>query len=470
MKGMIIGQLFFWLLPLLHPAVSLAQESPRPPLNLNTAVEQALSAYPAVRVVQAQSQAASAGIELARTAYFPRADLLWQQNRGTRNNVFGVLLPQSTIPSMSGPVLGGTSNQSAWGSAGGLLLSWEPFDFGLRKAKVKLARALTDQAQVSETVTRLDVSAAAADAFLTLLANEQTVRAAQANVERMDIFAKAVHTLVDNALRPGVDASRADAELAAARNQLIQAEQSAELSRAELARTIGQAGAPITIDSGPLLDLPAAPPSPPTNLAGHPVALAQTAAIDTVRARENILDRSWYPRVDWQTAVYGRGTGARVDGTFDESKGLYPDSFNWATGLTITFPVLDIFGLRARRKAEASNVQAEQARYDQVIQELKTQEAQARTLVDSARRIAENTPIQLTAAQDTLTRSNTRYDFGLTSITEVAEAYRLLAQAEIDDAVARLAVWRALLAAAKLQGDLKPFLEQVATTPINRTQ
>ena len=282
MKKMIIGQLFFCLLPLFQPALSLGQESPQPPLNLNTAVEQALSAYPAVRVVQAQSQAASAGIELARTAYFPRADLLWQQNRGTRNNVFGVLLPQSTIPSMSGPVLGGTSNQSAWGSAGGLLLSWEPFDFGLRKAKVKLARALTDQAQVSETVTRLDVSAAAADAFLTLLANEQTVRAAQANVERMQIFAKAVHTLVDNQLRPGVDASRADAELAAARNQLIQTQQSAELARADLAQTIGQGGAPVTIDPGPLLAVPPAPPSPPTNLAAHPLALAQTAAIETV--------------------------------------------------------------------------------------------------------------------------------------------------------------------------------------------
>src|SRR6266576_126595 len=214
MKKMIIGRLFFSLLALFQPALSLAQESLQPSLNLNTAVEQALSAYPAVRVVQAQSQAASAGVDLALTAYLPRADLIWQQNRATRNNI------------------------------GGLLVSWEPFDFGLRKANVNLARAQTDQAQASETVTRLDVSAAAADAFLTLLANEQTVRAAQANVERMEIFAKAVHTLVDNQLRPGVDASRANAELAAARNQWIQAQQSAELARADLAQTIGQGAAP----------------------------------------------------------------------------------------------------------------------------------------------------------------------------------------------------------------------------------
>lgn len=470
MKKMIIGQLFFCLLPLFHPALSLGQESPQPPLNLNTAVEQALSAYPAVRVVQAQSQAASAGVDLALTAYLPRADLIWQQNRATRNNVTGLLLPQSTIPPITGPVFDRTTTQSTWGSAGGLLVSWEPFDFGLRKANVNLARAQTDQAQVSESVTRLDVSAAAADAFLTLLANEQTVRAAQANVERMEIFAKAVHTLVDNQLRPGVDASRANAELAAARTQSIQAQQSAELARADLAQTIGQGGAPVTIDPGPLLALPPAPPSPPTNLAAHPLALAQTAAIETVRARETVLDRSWYPRFDWQTAVFGRGTGARLDGTFDNGRGFYPNTFNWATGLTITFSAFDIFGLRARSKAEASNAQAEQARYDQVIQALATQDARARILIDSARRIAENTPIQLTAAQETSIRANTRYEFGLANITEVAEAYRLLAQAEIDDAVARLAVWRALLAAAKLQGDLKPFLEQVARTPIKGTQ
>jgi len=470
MKKMIIGQLFFYLLALFRPALSLAQESPQPPLNLNTAVEQALSTYPAVRVVQAQSQAASAGVDLALTAYLPRADLIWQQNRATRNNISGLLLPQSTIPPITGPVFDRTTRQSAWGSAGGLLLSWEPFDFGLRKANVNLALAQTNQAQASETVTRLDVSAAAADAFLTLLANEQTVRAAQANVERMEIFAKAVHTLVDNQLRPGVDASRANAELASARNQSIQAQQSAELARADLAETIGQGGAPVTIDPGPLLALPPAPPSPPINLAAHPLALAQTAAIETVRARETVLGRSWYPRFDWQTAVFGRGTGARLDGTFDNGRGFYPNTFNWATGLTITFSAFDIFGLRARSKAEASNAQAEQARYDQVIQALATQDARARTLIDSARRIAENTPIQLTAAQETSTRANTRYEFGLANITEVAEAYRLLAQAEIDDAVARLAVWRALLAAAKLQGDLKPFLEQVAKTPIKGTQ
>jgi len=454
----------FFLLPLiflsLFSGAGLAQDRPSLTLNLEQAVELALKNYPAIRTAQAQRQAAEAGVEVARTNYLPRADMLWQQNRATRNNVFGLLLPQSVIPGISGPQLDSVSMSSAWGSAGGLMLSWEPFDFGLRKSNVELARAIGRQAGANEAVTRLDVSAAAADAFLTLLAAEQTVEAAQANVERAETLARAVRALVENQLRPGVDDSRAGAEVAAARNQLIQAEQNVELARADLAEAVGQAGTNITIDPGPLLELPPTPPLPEVNFALHPLAIAQTAAVDTARSREKLLDHSYFPRFNWQMAVFGRGTGAKLDGTFDNSRGSYPNTFNWATGMTMSFPVFDIFGLRARRKAEMNNIIAEQARYDQVINTLKTQDARARTLVDSARRIAENTQVQAKAAQETLTRARARYDFGLANITEMADAQRLLAQAEFEDSVSKLAVWRAMLAGAKLQGDLKPFLQQ----------
>jgi outer membrane protein TolC len=463
-RSMLIGKsdrlLFPIIFLLLLASPCAAQEQPSQPLKLESAVELALGNYPAIRAAQAQRRSAEAGVELARANYLPRADMLWQQNRATRNNVFGLLFPQTVIPPISGPQLDNTSLESAWGSAGGLLLSWEPFDFGLRKANVELAQAIGRQASANETVTRLDVSAAAADAFLTLLAAEQTVEAAQAGVERAETLARAVRTLVENQLRPGVDASRAEAELAAAKNLLIQAEQNVELARANLAEAVGQAGANITIDPGPLLEPPPSAPAPSINFSLHPLAIAQTAAIDTSRSREKLLDRSWVPRFNWQTAVFGRGTGARLDGTFDNAKGWYPNTFNYATGVTISFPVFDIFGLRARRKAEANNTAAEQARYDQVINTLKTQDARARALVESARKIAENMQVQVKAAQETLTRARTRYEYGLANITEVADAQRLLAQAEIEDSVAKLAIWRAMLAAAKLQGDLKPFLEK----------
>lgn len=51
------------------------------------------------------------------------------------------------IPAISGPVREAATIASAWGSAAGLLFSWEPFDFGLRKANVALTRTLERQAR-----------------------------------------------------------------------------------------------------------------------------------------------------------------------------------------------------------------------------------------------------------------------------------------------------------------------------------
>ena len=64
-------------------------------LTISQAVETALRNYPSVKVSQEEIAAAAAGIQLARTAYLPRIDGIAQVNRATRNNVFGMLLPQS---------------------------------------------------------------------------------------------------------------------------------------------------------------------------------------------------------------------------------------------------------------------------------------------------------------------------------------------------------------------------------------
>jgi len=461
-KTHLVRFLYCCAVSFLQPVVLHAQELPSQPLTLNAAVELALGNYPAIRAAQAQVMAARAGIAVARTEYLPRTDLLWQENRASRNNVFGLLLPQSVVPSISGPVLGTKSSASAWGSAGGVLFSWEPFDFGLRRATVELARTAMNQASASVEVTRLDVATAAADAFLAVLAAEQAVRAAQANVERLHVFTQSVQVLVQQQLRPGADASRAEAELAGARTQLIQTQQTTALTQATLAEALGLAGTSVSLDPGPLLALPPATALPGPDVNAHPLARAQAAAVETVRAREHVLDRTYFPRVHLQAAFSGRGTGAQLDGGLREGKGLLPDTPNWAAGISVSFPLLDIFALRARREAEASNETAERARYEQTIQSLIAQDARARAQLEAAQRIAENTPLQLTAAHEAETQVRTRYQFGLATVTDVADVQRLLAQAETDNALARVGVWRALLAAARNHGDLHPFLQQVA--------
>ena len=57
------------------------------------------------------------------------------------------------------------------------------------------------------------------------------------------------------------------------------------------------------------------------------------------------------------------------------------------------------------------------------------------------------------------TQATARYQAALAPIVDVAEAQRLLLQAETEDNLARLTVWRAMLGEALAQGDLQPFLD-----------
>ena len=444
-------------------SLPLAAQGPAAaPLTLSDAVQLAVRNYPAIRETRARAQAAEARIDVDRTAYLPRLDLLWQENRATTNNVFGLLLPQPVVPPVSGPVLGTRSlSNSIWGSAAGALLTWEAVDFGERRARVEVARAQSVLARSQSVLAELEVAAAAADAFLTVLAADEGVRAARANVNRLEVFDTSVRTLVQHQLRPGADQSRADAELAVAKNQLSQAVQSAASARATLAEATGMAGAAVDVAPGSFQTTPDTALQP-GDVKSHPAAQAEHAAVDVVHAQEHELGRAYLPKITLQSAFAVRGTGATLPGVPSSGNGSWPNVPNWAVGASITFPAFDIFSVQARRRAVDQDAIAEAARYDRTVQGLTTQEVKARALLSSAAEIAKNTPVERQAASEGENQIRARYQSGLANVAEVADAQRLLAQAEADDAIAHLGVWRALLAVAQARGDLTLFLDQAA--------
>jgi outer membrane protein TolC len=448
---------------LLSQATGLAQNSVKPPespLTLDQAVDFALANYPAVRASMERALASKEGVSLSRTAYLPRTDLLWQSNRATRNNIFGLLLPQSVVPPISGPVLPNTSDRGVWGSAAGILVSWEPFDFGYRGANVGVAKAAQSRADAELSLTKLDVAGAVGDAFLRLAAAQQQVKAAEADVDRRQVLAASVHALVKEELRPGADSSRADAELAAAKIQLIRSQQVQRESEATFAELLGIPGSQVAINADSLLAAPATSYASQSAPANHPAALIANSTLFETKARERVLSKSYYPRFNLQGSFTGRGSGANPDGTFGPgTDGLDLMRHNWAVGLTATFSVLDFPSLHFKKQIERSNERAQRADYDKTIQTLTAQAERAKAAYDSAVLISQNTPVELEAARLGERQANARYQSALAPIVEVAEAQRLLLQAEIEDNLARLTVWRAMLGEAVAQGDLQPFLE-----------
>ena len=145
-------------------------------------------------------------------------------------------------------------------------------------------------------VTRLNVEVATASAYLDLVTAEQLLVIARANLDRLQVFANAVHVLVDNQLRPGADAAQADADLAVGKTQLIQANTNVVVRRAALADFVGIPTANLEVEDAHLLAAEPGEQSSPAALATHPLAQQEAALVNQRQAQLSVITHSYVPQ------------------------------------------------------------------------------------------------------------------------------------------------------------------------------
>lgn len=443
----------------LFSAASNAQ--PATPVTLKQAVEEAWNRYPSVDAARAEIDATQSEIRVAKDAYLPYASFHAQVNRATRNNVLGMLMPNQTITPITGLAFTGETGQSAFGTAVGFLVRWEAYDFGTRRARIQAADAKRTESSARLDLVRYELADRVADAYFQALAAEQAVAATEASVERWRAAQSAVDALVDAGLRPGADASRIRAERIRAEADVILAKQYSAQSIAELGRYLANPGLHATLD-GEFAQHPYALADVEENVAAHPLVQLRIAERTALSALVKATDKEWLPKVELFSAAYGRGSGARIDGTFrGGAEGLYPDIGNWGVGASLSMNLFDRKRTRSRMEVQNSRVEAATARQSVSELELHTLAEQARIALESAQRVAEKMPEALDAARELENQSQVRYRTGLGEITELAESQRALRQAEIDTAVSRIQVWRAAFGLAAARGNLNGFLEQI---------
>lgn len=433
-------------------------------MSLEQAVRRALAYYPGALAAARNTAAAQAQVGVARTAFLPVSGVTAQFDRGTDNAVLGLSFP-SPLPSLSGTVpVKDYSGGSAWTSAAGVYFNWEVLDFGRRQANVNFYRDLAARAGEQEQLVRLQVGAHAADAFLNVLAARAEEQVAAADVNRWGTVDQIVRVLVNQQLRPGADASRADAELAGARIRLAGAEQTMERSAAALAEAVGAAAVP----AADTRLLSAAPPAaaPPGGAAppAHPEARAQALAVAASQQQGKELAVADRPRFYLLGAAFGRGTGVLAPGQLAAgAAGLSPTGAgNWAVGAGVDFNFTRMAQTRRQRAVQAQQLAAAQDQYALVLAQLAEARRQAAADLAAAQKVAADSPVELKAAQTGEAQARARYQAGLAGIVDLANAEELLARAESDDALSRLRVWRGWLETGFANGDLQPFLRAVA--------
>jgi len=252
--------------------------------------------------------------------------------------------------------------------------------------------------------------------------------------------------------------------LAAAQTQLAQAEQAIDVARSTVAQFVGVNLSQMKVSPGKLAEqLPPDRPEAPLETAANPLAVEQNAAITQAQSQLKAIERTYYPQFLVQGLAAARGTGLLNDGSrLGGLNGLAPTTQNYGVGLTVTFPAMDRFAIREQEAVHSASIRAGQARYQLIATNLQAQFNAALATLTGARRVAANTPVEVSSAQTALQQATARYQSGLSPIDAVAQAQRLLVQAQIDDALARLSVWRALLAVATARGDIQPFLTQAS--------
>jgi outer membrane protein len=390
----------------------------------------------------------------------------YQEILASHNKLSQVFFGSPVFPAISGPAAKDTYLTPSFFSLAGVSIDWAPLDFGLHKARIDLAKTQAVQATSQFSSTELDAGLATANAYLDAVITVEQVKAAEQNVLSFEQFNSIVHAQVASSLKPGADESLAQAQLANARNDLIRANLSRDLAFAALANTMGLGGKSININAIGIAerDEPADLQRSQPVFEEVPVLKAANAVLLSAVAQRKVLGKEYYPILHFLGGFNLRSSGlsATTAGQSQSANasGVVPVIPNYQAALILNWNFLDICRLHQEKVIQKERIYQNQQDYELVLQTLRTEDVQSRARVQAAVALAKNMPIQVQSAMVATAQAEARYKTGLGSVAQVAQANETLAQSRVQEAVAKVGVWRALLSVASVHGDLKPLLAE----------
>jgi len=454
------------LLPIAAASLALAAparaQSPAPKaVTLAEALAFARSHQPLVRSALARFAARQREARIPRAAWLPRVGATAQLLYGTANNTSASYLG---VPEVDLPRVGGTPGSSAPGSfrpeastLAAVSLDQEVWDFGRIAARTAAADALAEEARADAESVRLDVDLAVEEAFDSVLSAHEVLAAAEDAWKRADEHRRFAQAGVASGLRPPIDLTRADAELAQAEVRRVRAQTGLVTARSALAATL----------ASDALEIDAVAPSPSVSAAGSP-GLAQSielasrrnpallAGLARVRAQHETtkaIGRELLPDLLAAASLSARAGGtAPSNGVVPFGQGWLPDVVNWDVGVVLQWNLFDATVL-ARR--DASRAREEQARADLEAAKENVTLAVERAYLDlqAAQQTIPGLVQQVTAAQANLAQAEARYRAGLGTVIELTDAETLLTRAQVELAIGRFAADRARAQLARAIGE-----------------
>lgn len=396
-------------------------------------------------------------VSFAKSTALPSLDAAYQVNYATHNNITGMAMSAGFVP-ISGPPSAENDYAAVFGSVGGLLLNWEPYTFGQRKARIASAKAYSAYQEAEAAQATFQHLIRTANAYLDLIMAEELIKAYSKNRERAEENLRIVRSLAISGLRPGVDTALLNAERSRARIELLNYERIKETQRLQLSELLGGSTDEFVIDSSYFQRLPAIPEEVGSE---HPLIVLSTSGVKINQFEKTSLQRTLNPKLSvWGTA-YARGSGIRYDGYVDAEDGLSFTRYNYGAGVVLSVPLLRFASVRHQVNGQEALILAAQENLNGVKLQLEKENQVANVTLENALKVANESPQFFHAAEFGYRTLLSRYNSGLVNYADLVQAQYTLVKGEVELKKSYLDAWKALLYKAAVAGDLEIFINQL---------
>ncbi|MGE0587092.1 MAG: TolC family protein [Cyclobacteriaceae bacterium] len=425
---------------------------------LQELLKQAEANYPLLKAKGYEVQARKDQVAFVKSTALPSLDAAYQLNYATYNNITGMALGQGFVP-ISGPPSKDNTYDAVFGSAGGLVLNWEPFTFGQRKSKINSARAYQEYQQAEQDQEIFQHQIKTANAYLDVVMTYELVKVYSKNLERAEDNLRIVKSLTRSGLRPGTDTALFKAELSRAKIELLNYERLREMQQALLSELLGGSKDAFSIDSSFFKSLPVI--AADTASLNHPLIRLSTSSMMINQYDKKYLQTSLYPKLSFWGTAYARGSGIRYDGQVNAEEGLSFSRYNYGAGLVLSVPLLRFATIRHQVNAQESLIKSDEEKLKLVKLQLEKQNQVADMTLSNALKIAQESPSFYQSSEFSYRTLLSRYNSGLVNYADLIQAQYTLIKSEADLKKAYLDSWKALLYKAAVQGDINIFLNQL---------
>lgn len=442
--------------------VSATPASAQKVLKLKDALDTAEKNYPELKAKAYFTKAAEDNLKETRREHIPMLKLQEQMNYATANSVTGTYFTNGV--SVSGGILPQNYNDASFGSISLAFFEWPVFTFGQYTAKNHIAAAQLGLAKDDEANEKFQLQIQTAEAYFNLLALQKLEKSAQDDLSRAETIQRLVRAGARSGIRPGVDSSFANAEVAKAKLSQLGLQKSISAQNTILYTILGNRLQGMQLDTGFLSRLPKDVAVSDSTAINNPILSMYNDRILISQSRQDYIKRAYYPKIELLGATWGRGSGmtgtnpSLADKSF--SDGVSMRRFDYAVGLTATFNILDYPRMHAQYSAERNITNAYMQEEEQEKMNLLNELAEANEALRLSLEQAEVAPVQLKAATDAYTQKLTLYNNGLAPLSDLTQALYNLNKAEADVAVINNTAWKALLYKASVKGDMNSILNQ----------